>query len=192
VLGEIVARQMLRAPELELFRDFWCPPAAYLFRRSIVDAVGSWNEHLPIIQDARFALDCALQGGKFVYTPGIVAWYRTHSEASLSRRDPIAFIEDVLRNAMDIEQWWHQNGGLTTERKQAVIACYGYVARASYEKDPTTFDTAYKALTRLTTRYIPSDPGHLAVTSRVLGYRRAEAVALAWRRTKNILGLARS
>src|SRR5207248_2091455 len=32
--GPIVARQMRRAPELELFLDFWCPPAAYLLRRS--------------------------------------------------------------------------------------------------------------------------------------------------------------
>src|SRR5262245_23541574 len=89
VLGEpapsrLVARRLDGAAEIELFTDFWCPPAAYLFRRSIVDRVGGWNERLPIIQDARFALDCALRGARFVYCAGLMARYRVHGGPSLS------------------------------------------------------------------------------------------------------------
>ena len=70
VPGYVVDRQMEGEAELALFTNFWCPPAAYLFRREVVERVGAWNEKLPIIQDARFALDCALRGAKFVYCPG--------------------------------------------------------------------------------------------------------------------------
>ena len=96
VLAEEVERE-IQDPEIDLFTDFWCPPAVYLFRRSIVERVGGWNENLPIIQDARFSLDCALRGGRFVYCQGLMAYYRVHSEASLSTRDSIGFVRDCLR-----------------------------------------------------------------------------------------------
>jgi len=185
--GEIVSRQMRRDPELELIDAFWCPPAAYLFRRSIVDAVGSWNENLPVIQDARFTLDCALHGGRFVYCPSVMAHYREHRSGSLSRRDPVAFTRDIFRNACEVEQWWLSHGGINDDRKRALISCYGYVARASFAKDKSTFDLAYERLTALVNPYIPAGPPHLAMASRVIGYPRAERVALAYRKARAIL-----
>jgi glycosyltransferase involved in cell wall biosynthesis len=185
--GERVARQMQRPPELELFGDFWCPPAAYLFRHSIVDQVGQWNEGLPIIQDARFALDCALYGGTFTHCPGVMAYYRQHGEDSLSRRDPLAFNRDIHRNASEVEQWWRSHGGLTKDRTHALVDCYGYVARATYERDRPTFEQVYGDLQRLSPGYVPRLPRHLAMTARLIGYRNAEAAALVYRRAKRIL-----
>src|SRR5579875_2770455 len=59
VPGPTVTRT-LTSPEIELFTDFWSPPAAYLFTREVVQRVGGFSDHLPIIQDARFVLDRAL------------------------------------------------------------------------------------------------------------------------------------
>lgn len=190
--GELVAREMRGEPEIELFTDFWCPPAAYLFRRSVVDAVGGWNENLPVIQDARFALDCALRGGRFVYTPGLTAWYRIHGNDSLSRRSPLAFNRDVYRNACEVEAWWREHSGLSEPRKQALIKCFGYVARVTYEKDREGFEQAYGELRRLAGRYVPESPRHLAAVSRIIGYPRAEAVALFYRLAKDALGARRA
>jgi len=187
VEGEITAKQMGRLAEIALFTDFWCPPATYLFRRSIVEKVGGWNESLPVIQDARFALDCALHGGKFTYCSGVMAYYRVHSAESLSRRDSVAFVRDIFRNACEVEEWWRANGGLGAARTKALTECYGYVARSTYERDPEIFETAYTALMRLAPRYIPKGPPHLALAARFLGYRRAEAVALFYRRAKRSL-----
>lgn len=184
--GDLFARQMHRLPELELFGDFWCPPAAYLFRRRIVEKVGSWNERLPIIQDARFALDCALHGGAFVYSPGVMALYREHQTDSLSKRDPIGFVRDVYRNASEVEEWWRSHVGLNRDRIQALLDCYGYVARGSYEWDRETFEKAYADLMRLNPRYFPRSPRHLSLTSRMIGYRNAEAAALTYRRAKQL------
>jgi glycosyltransferase involved in cell wall biosynthesis len=184
MLGERIARQMRAEPELELFGDFWCPPAAYLFRRWLVDTVGGWNERLPIIQDARFALDCALRGGKFVYCPGIAAYYRDHVKGSLSTRDPVAFVRDVHLNALEVETWWKQHGGLTPDRERVLINVLSYVARASYDADRPTFEAACAYLESLRPCFVPDRPRRLAVVSRLVGYRRAEALASAFRRNK--------
>ena len=173
--------------EIELFTDFWCPPAAYLFRREIVEKVNGWNEQLPIIQDARFALDCALHGGRFIYCPGIMAYYRVHSTDSVSRGDPIGFVRDCFRNAVEIETWWEEHGGFNEERRGALLKAYGYVARASFERDSLTFEAAYNVLKRLKPGYIPERPRHLAMASRFLGYRRAERLALWYRKAKRLM-----
>jgi len=182
--GEVVARQIAGPAEIALFTDFWCPLAAYLFRRRIIEKVGGFNERLLVIQDARFVLDCALYGARFVYTPGVVAAYRVHSTGSVSTRDPIAFVRDCFRNALEVEAWWQEHGGVTPERAKALVQVYGYVARASFELDRPTFEAALEAIRRWEPRYVPARPRHLALAARMLGYRRAEHVAFWYRRAK--------
>jgi glycosyltransferase involved in cell wall biosynthesis len=186
-LGNIVSRKIQTDPEVELFTDFWCPPAAYLFRRSIVEKTGGFRENLPVIQDARFVLDCALYGGRFIYTEKISGYYRVHSASQVSKKSHIDFNRDVLRNAIQIEQWWKDHGGITSSRLKALMKVYGYVARSSFEKDRTTFEMAYHRLKKLKPRYIPEHPALLSLTSRIVGYRNAEFVALGYRTIKRRL-----
>jgi glycosyltransferase involved in cell wall biosynthesis len=197
VPGEVVARAIEGDPETALFGDFWCPPAAYLFRRGIVDQVvdqvGGWNESLPVIQDARFALDCALCGGRFVHTPGIAAYYRAHEAGSLSRRNPVAFGRDVYRNAQQVEAWWREHGGVDESRRNALKHCLGNVARSSFKIDPETFERALADLERLGSGpYTPEGPPHLRIASKLIGYRRAEQAASWYRKTKQALAGVRA
>lgn len=187
--GEVFAGQIGRSPEISLFTSFWGPPAAYLFRRGIVEKVGGWNVGLPIIQDARFALDCALRGGTFVHTPGVAAYYRVHQSGSVSTRDPVGFVRDCLKNASEVEEWWGMHGGITGERRDALLEVYGGAARASFEHDRPTFEAACAALERLHPGYVPRSSRPLALVSRLTGYRRAESVALGYRRVKRALQL---
>jgi len=177
-------KRVLQNPEIDLFTDFWCPPATYLFKRSIIEKIGGWNERLPIIQDARFTLDCALHGAKFVHCAGIMAYYRLHTSGSVSSHDSIAFNRDILNNAIEIEEWWQVHGGINNERKNALLKVYGYVARSSFTKDRDTFDKTHHLLKRLSPRYAPERPRHLRMASKVLGYKKAELVALWYRRVK--------
>ncbi len=183
VPGERVSRA-LTAPEIDLFTNGWSPLAAYLFRRSIVDRVGGWSENLPIIQDARFVLDCALRGGRFVRCEGLMAYYRTHAFGSVSTRDPLAFARDCFLNGTEIESWWRGHGGLDSRRVAALVWCYEYVARSTYERDRSTFNAAYQALQRVRPGYSPNSPRHLALASHLLGYPHAEWLALRYRRAK--------
>lgn len=184
--GEIIIKK-LQNPEIDLFIDFWHPPAAYLFRRTIVEKIGGFKENLPIIQDARFALDCSLQGGRFVYCEGIMAYYRMPSVKSVSRQDPVGFNRDCLRNAIEIEEWWENHDGINDRRKRALLKVYGYVARASFEKDKETFEAAYQNLERLKPGYMPERPWHLRIASWLFGYRNAEGIALWYRNARRKL-----
>src|SRR5205807_2009324 len=106
--GEIVARNMEEIhndPQIACATDFWAPPAALLYRRHVVDAIGGWNEGLPIIQDARFLFDAAYHNARFVRVPGVSAYYRL-SPGTLSRGNDRKFILDIHRNGCEIQALW--------------------------------------------------------------------------------------
>ena len=185
--GRIVARTMADVhpePEIACFSDFWAPPAALLYRRSIVQKIGSWNEGLPVIQDARFLLDAALHGARFVHVQGVSAYYRVHHGPSVSRSNPTHFLRDCFRNASEIEDWFRAHGGISSDRRLALRRAYEVVARGSFEQDNETFEKAWRALERIYPRYCPDRGFVLSALSRLIGYRRAEAIALRYRRLK--------
>jgi hypothetical protein len=80
-----------------------------------------------------------------------------------------------------------EHGGLSCARRAALVKVYGYAARASFERDPPTFEVAYRRLEALNPGYVPAAPRHLAAAARALGYRRAEALAVWYRRAKRLL-----
>jgi len=191
-LGEIISRKIEDInpdPQIAIFTDFWCPPAALLYRHSAVSKIGCWNESLPIIQDARFLLDAAFIGSKFVYIPEVEAYYRIHKEVSLSRRSKIKFTEDCFENACQVEAFWQDNGGITIERKNALIKVYGQVARFFFEHDRSKFSEVLTKIHNINPKYVPSNPKVLQQLSKWFGYEQAEAIALKYRHLKQKLWL---
>jgi glycosyltransferase involved in cell wall biosynthesis len=188
--GPTIGRRFSEDAEITLFADAWWPLHAYLFRRAIVDRVGGFHAQLPIIQDARFALDCALHGARFVHCAGFVCPYRIHSPLQNSKRDPVAFTRDIYRNAVDVEDWWRHHPPLTPQREAALLTVFQYVARASHRKDPETFDAAWASLRRLRPGFCPSGPPALRWLSRLVGYPQAEDVAFHYRRLKSFVAAA--
>jgi len=189
--GRVVQPHLDGDADVALLTDLWCPPAAYLFRREIVERAGGWDEQQHVVEDVRFLLACVLQGGRLAYCPGLAAMYRIRAEGELglsqSRRDPVAFTRGCLRNAQTMEQAWIGRGGLSIQQTSALVRVYSQVARASFACDTPTFETAYAALRRLQPGYTPEEPWHLALASRVVGYRSAEALAVQYRRAKRTL-----
>lgn len=185
--GEVISRILLDAEDAEcaLFSDFWCPPSAYLFRRSIVERVGGWPLHVPLVVDARFMQDCAFHQARFVYCNALMARYRVHT-GSLSHSDPAGFDRDCFINASEIEARWRANDGVTAARRAALLRTYLYVARGAYQRDRAMFETAVAALERVQPGYVPDCPRHLALVSRLVGYPRAEMAALWYRRGKSV------
>lgn len=174
-------------PEIALFTDFWCPPAALLYSRRIVEKIGCWNESLPIIQDARFLLDATLLGGRFTYVPRVSAYYRVHGSQSLSRKNQQAFVKDCFENACQVEEFWQSHGGMSSDRQQALLRVYGQSARFFFECDRRFFYEILNKIHRLEPQYLPESPRLLRFLSRWLGYLRAEQVALIYRVCKRRL-----
>jgi glycosyltransferase involved in cell wall biosynthesis len=186
---ELVARRLGTRPDLEFLKGTaWWPPGALLYRRSLVDRIGAWREDLPVIQDARFQLDAALLGARFVRVPGPGLRYRVHGPESLSRRDAVGFLRDCLRSAADLHARWEREGSLDVERRRALLEVYSQVARGAYALDQPLFRRAYDRLLALEPNYRPAGPQALRWAALVVGYPGAERLALAWRRLKRLLG----
>ncbi len=192
--GRVVANELQGIPELEIFKGFWAPTCAYLFRREIVQQVEGFNETLPIVQDARFVQDCAHAGARFAYLAGVAGFYRVHNRQLSGQRK--AFVRDCLTNATQVAARWRSEGTLTAEQQAALMQVYANIARMSYDIDPVTFAETYKTLLQLDPHFIPAAPASLALTTRLVGYPRAEAVAKVYRQIKraaqSVLGRAPS
>jgi glycosyltransferase involved in cell wall biosynthesis len=189
--GNIVAKTIAEIhadPQIALFSDFWAPPAALLYRRRIIEKIGSWNETLPIIQDARFFLDAALWHGTFVHVPETLAIYRVHQTSSLSKSNKFAFILDCYVNACQVQEFWQARDGITIERKIALLKVYGQVARFFFEHDRAKFHEILLRLYQLDLNYLPTEPQSLRFFSQWLGYEQAESISLTYRRIKNFVG----
>ncbi len=187
-LGRFMTRKLGARPEIELLRDAWWPPGALLYRRTFVDRILPWRTDLPIIQDARFQLDAALAGGRFVHVTGVGLKYRVHGSTSLSQRDPRAFTEDCYRSAAELDDRWRDGNALDDERRRALVAVYAHVARSFFPWDRSQFAAVVNRLRALDPGFRPAGPPALRALSGVLGYPAAEQIALWWRQVKGAVG----
>jgi glycosyltransferase involved in cell wall biosynthesis len=156
--------------------NFWAPPAALTYRRTIVEKVGGWKEWLPIIQDARFLQDASLIGGRFVYAPGVGARYRVHGGASLSRQSEGAFVSDVFRNACDLQATFASKGGITSEERRALAQIYDYVARSLFYYDRGAFRDCIARLYEVEPGFSLRWPKFASLSARMLGFRLGGAL----------------
>lgn len=184
VAGETLRRQLGERPDVDLLTDAWWPPGAILYRRTIVERIGGWRADLPIIQDARFLLDAALCGASFEYVDHVGLKYRVHGNASLSRRDPRAFVEDCYRSAADLHDRWLSEGTLDDARRRGLVRVMGYVARSLFPLDRARFEMVLERIRTLDANYLPEGPRSLRMLSSLVGYRSAEHVAVWWRQMK--------
>jgi glycosyltransferase involved in cell wall biosynthesis len=174
--GEIIARcieDMHQRAEIALLTKFWAPPAALLYSRQIVDEIGGWNESLPVIQDARFALDAAIAGARFVHLPEVGADYRVLRGTSLSSSNPLRFVRDCFHNACQIEDYWRAHGGLDDDRRAALIACYDFTARTLLQLDYPAFKRNLERLYGVEPGFRSSYPKVGGLLAKWIGQQRA-------------------
>jgi hypothetical protein len=127
---------------------FWAPPAALLYRRTVVESIGKWREDLTIIQDARFLFDAAAYGARFLYIAGIGAFYRVRS-TSLSRRSAANFVKECSRNTLEIEDLWFSRGTpLNKIRTEAIHGMWGHLGIAMAINGLDGFSAARSGLNR--------------------------------------------
>jgi glycosyltransferase involved in cell wall biosynthesis len=141
--------------DVQVLRGFWAPPAAILYRRGICERIGAWRESLPVIQDARFLLDAARVGGRFVHVDRLGARYRQHASGSLSTSNRKRFWTDVLRNAKEVEAIWLDTGRCGAEARAVLADLYARCVRAGLLYDAALFDAARQELERFP-EYRPS------------------------------------
>ncbi len=187
-LGEIVRPNLaLIARDIEVATatsEFWAPPAALLYRREIVDRIGGWPAGLPVIQDARYLFEAARQQARFVYVPGVGAYYRV-SPNSLSRRNLMRFIADCASNASQIEAIWRGQGALTPSHVNALAQMWAHVVKASLLNGFDEFDDARARYNGIAARRSLFEAGCLL--RRTIGASATASVLQAALQSKRVL-----
>ncbi|TKB98230.1 glycosyltransferase family 2 protein [Pedobacter cryotolerans] len=180
-ITEMIKRRLSDSVAVNIFSDFWCPPAVLLFSRKIISVI-QWNKNLPVIQDARYLLDAALSNGIFTYTPGIMASYRIGQRNSLSTKNNLAFVKDCFVNAQEIYDYWNKESAIKKEEKHAIVRCVRYCINEFRYLDRKLQNKAIDFLLKISPNYIPEEKGSLRILSSILGYKNAEKVAMLKRR----------
>lgn len=158
-----------------------------LFRRSWLERVSGFDERHSLIEDVDLLLRLAMNGGRFHLVPSTqpLFFYRQR-EGSLSRSSTTGFIEGCMRNARMAEGYWRAENGLTADRAELLTSIYFHGARYFASRDKGRFDAIVDQIGAVSPQVIPQGPRHLKYASRVVGYRRAERLAVLYRRIKEL------
>lgn len=171
-------------PEIAMFVNFWAPPVALTYRASIVRAIGGWKEWLAVIQDARFLQDAALQGARFVRVRQLGGLYRVQSSGSLSNRNSSGVPMDSLRNAIDLEGVWREQGRLGPDQKHALAKVYAYTASSLFAHDVAAFRLSVSKLYAVEPEFRFTRPKLIALAASILGYQASLRLLSLYRALK--------
>lgn len=160
---------------------FWAPPAALLYRASMVKLAAGWPEHMRVVEDARYLFEVARKGGRFEHVSGVGAYYRL-SPLGLSRGNRGRFIASCARNTQDIEAIWRARAPLSAEQSQALAGMWWHVASAALIEGMDEFETARRGFNRNAPRRFVIEAGGLLRA--VLGAGFVAAMASAGLRVK--------
>jgi glycosyltransferase involved in cell wall biosynthesis len=161
-----------------------------LFRKAWLEQVGGFDERYSLIEDVDLMLRIAMAGGEFRRVGGDqpLFFYRRHAGGSLSQQDRRGFVEGCIRNADLVERYCRDHGALTAARAQAVASVYFQAARHYAEWDRSRFLEMVQKLEALCPGFKPGGPPWLRWLSRLVGYPKAEMVAVTSRRVRRALG----
>jgi glycosyltransferase involved in cell wall biosynthesis len=182
VRGDVIAQRVdavEKDVEVACFRHYWAPPAALLYRRTLVEKMPPWHAALPVIQDARYLQDAAFAGAKLVHVPEVVALYREDAGNSLSRQSVKKLVHDMLVNAREIEALWRARGAMTEAQRRALEDTYGAGARMIFQEDDALYEECYAAFRGVGGRGALRWPVVSHGLKSVLGKQRAIAVLRA-------------
>jgi glycosyltransferase involved in cell wall biosynthesis len=176
-------------PVLDVLKaDNFLQLGCLLFSRAWLERIGGFEERFRLIEDLDLVLRLLIAGAHLqrMPSPRPLCWYRQHA-ASLSRRDPEAFIDGCLRNARLAETHWRDQDALTNARAALLADVYFMGARFFADRDGAAFLSLVRDIYRLNPGFLPKAPGSLRLLTRLVGYPQAERCAVQYRRLKQTI-----
>jgi glycosyltransferase involved in cell wall biosynthesis len=166
------------------------PTGSALLRRSALNAVGGYHP-VGLIEDVDLYLRMAIGGWRFRKVESQTALFLYCARSgSLSSNSCLTFWDGVIRNAALAETWARaqtEAGSIPDQLADVISDCYFQGGRAFAGLDWKRFDAVVERLERLIQPVIPRGPPQLRILSKLLGYRRAERAAVAYRKIKGLL-----
>lgn len=186
---EIVAPVIEHDPLMDLLKtENFLNLGCALFRKDWVERVSGFDERHWLIEDVDLLLRIAIAGGKFhrVFLDTPSFFYRQRN-GSLSQSNSREFLEGCLRNAKMVETCWKSRNELTPVRASVLANIYFQGARSLAGVDGPGFEAMLEKIESLTPHFLPPAPLSLRWLSRLVGYRKAERLAVTYHRLKESL-----
>jgi glycosyltransferase involved in cell wall biosynthesis len=164
-----------------------------LFRKTILDSVGGFDQAHEPIEDVGLCAKISIAGGAFVKaaSAGPMSSYRDLPR-SFSKINQRRFIESCIKNAKLAEKYVRQNPGCSPRIVETIVDVYYFGARYFAGLDWKRFDEIVTDIEALRPAFVPRVPARIHVLSRLVGYRKAERLAVLYRKGKSIgTGLGR-
>jgi len=161
--------------------------SSLLFRTSTLKKVGGFDASHEPIEDVGLCVKIAMAGGRFAHAPsnGPLSSYRDVPR-SFSKMNHVRFIESSIKNAKLAEHYLRVNQRDAPRVVQAIVDVYFAGARFFAGLDWRRFEELVADIEALSPDFVPRAPTQLAVLSRLLGYRKAERIAVLYRRGKHL------
>jgi glycosyltransferase involved in cell wall biosynthesis len=164
-----------------LLEGWWVAPAAVLARRKAVVRMGGWDESLEAAQDRDYMISLALRGARILYQPGCYSIYRRYGEVTVSTANRQRWLENHTRVLDKALGTLKSEGRLTERYRKALARSYFTLAQNYYDRDPDAFEGLIARVLSLEPNFTVSHSRFYALAQKVLGLRRAEALA-SWKR----------
>ena len=164
---------------------------ALLVRRSPrTDAVW-FEEGRDAVEDVRYMVALAMAGARYVSSDGddLGLMFRQHARPRYSTRPLESFARGCAANAEWARGQWEREGPLTAARRAALSEAYAFAARQLATVDPAAFHEVARRGMSLGPEFLHQLPARLRWLSMLVGYERAESLAVQWRRAREASGL---
>jgi hypothetical protein len=110
------------------------------------------------------------------------------SAGSLSKSSQSQLVEACIRNAKLVENYVKASEGCHSRTFDAIVDVYYGGARYFVDHDWKRFEQIVQDIESLEPGFVPKTPVRMKVLSRIAGYRRAEQLAVLYRRWKVAAG----
>ncbi|MEQ8744313.1 glycosyltransferase family A protein [Parasphingorhabdus sp.] len=160
-----------------LIGGWWVSPAALMFRREIVEAIGGWDEGLPAAQDRDFFQRVAMATDEIVYAPGCEAIYRRYGAVTVSTGNAKRYALSHLQVSEKAETLLTEAERLTPAYKNALAQSYFLLSRNIASFDESRARSVERHARDLDPDFRPSAGAIYLACYRLLGFIGAERVA---------------
>jgi hypothetical protein len=173
------------AASLLTSRGFVQIGAMLIHRSPRTDGI-SFEPGREVVEDVRYMVALAMAGARFVSTESneLGLLYRQHTGPRYSTRPMASFARGCAENAVWAQEYWESHGGLTPDRRAALSEAYAFAARQLASLDRESFERAAARGTAFGPDFTRHLPTRLRWLTRIIGYHRAESIALGWRRVR--------
>jgi glycosyltransferase involved in cell wall biosynthesis len=169
-------RDMTAVEFLQLFFETGAMmhPAAWLARRTLIEAAGPWNEGLSLNDDGEYFARVMIKAGSIDFCPGARSYYRSHPDGSLSGRKDSQALESLYRS-FDLQLSYLSAADNSRRTKAAIAYGWKWLAFELYPGRPDLADAAEHHARTLgwSERPFPGS-GRFQIMARFLGWRLAK------------------